>query len=374
MPTELLFIGGFDPQSPRLHHRRYRRAAAARPNADGVRVEVGPHHALDADTEAWDVHWHDAHGCIHATRHTLLRWDAAVRAHWHRGPAAFARAAWQVWGQGMRGGALARGWPAMPEGTLILALPVLLALALLFGGGAVGAAVGHAWHGAAGAALGAVAAAALALALGWAVERRLDSGWVLRLAAAMAAQARGRTPRLEAALDTHAERLAALLRSGAPDVRVVGHSVGAHLAVSIVARALARAPNPAARLTLVTLGHCTPLLAAQTAASAFRAELAAVAASPQVAWLDVVAAADWAASARQPPWHGLPTGGLRLRRSPRFHAVLTPAHYAALKRDRRALHMQYVNASDLPGGYDWLALSAGPTPPLAPQPSQPSTP
>jgi hypothetical protein len=45
--------------------------------------------------------------------------------------------------------------------------------------------------------------------------------------------------------------------------------------------------------------------------------------------------------------------------SPRFHTLFDPATYAVLKKNKRRMHMQYLMAAQLPGGYDYFSLTAG---------------
>jgi len=137
--------------------------------------------------------------------------------------------------------------------------------------------------------------------------------------------------------------------------------------VSVLARALAQAPwlgqagGPA--LSLLTLGHCTPLLALRPRARRFRQELATLARHPQLNWVDYSAPTDWAAFNPPAPWLDAPLQG-RCKRalSPRFHQVLAPERYRQLLqwRYRHELHMQYIKAPDLPDGYDPVALTASP--------------
>jgi hypothetical protein len=145
-----------------------------------------------------------------------------------------------------------------------------------------------------------------------------------------------------------------------------------------MARALDKAPwlgtqGPA--LSLLTLGHCIPILVFQPPAERFRAQLTRLAQTPQLTWVDYSAPADWAVFAHTPPW--LETAGhANLHAlSPRFHKILTPQHYQHMLRwhQRHALHLQYLRAPDLPGGYDPVTLTAGPLT-LAEQHSSPRPP
>jgi hypothetical protein len=93
-------------------------------------------------------------------------------------------------------------------------------------------------------------------------------------------------------------------------------------------------------------------------AHALRAELDALTAHAQLTWVDYTAPADWAGCGQISPW---PHQGRALlhRLSPRFPKILEPARYQALRRNRLAMHMQYLKPADRAGHYDLLALTAG---------------
>jgi hypothetical protein len=220
----------------------------------------------------------------------------------------------------------------------------------------------------------AVAAGQLSPALAWAVgiplwlviwravESRIDSEWLLRLYGFTWAQATGRLSDLEKKLDGLAAELVRQTEGSlAKEVLIVGHSTGAMLAVSVLARAMRMAPmlgHEGPQLSLLTLGHCVPILAWLKPAVAFRTELAAVADHPKLVWWDYSAPADWAAFAKVPPWPA--AGRAKVQQtSPRFHQVLSESAYQHLLAHRHALHMHYLNAPMKAGGYDPVVLTAG---------------
>jgi predicted esterase len=86
----------------------------------------------------------------------------------------------------------------------------------------------------------------LASMLHWAgrAQAKVQTAWLMRSAAVILKQARGELPALEQRLDAFAARLVELATaSDADELLVVGHSSGAMLAVSVVARALAADPT-----------------------------------------------------------------------------------------------------------------------------------
>jgi len=109
----------------------------------------------------------------------------------------------------------------------------------------------------AGLAAGLLGAVALWLA-GRRIEARYSMYWMMRSYAFTAQQARGEVPDLEQRLDALARRLVERVQARDDDeVLVVGHSSGAIMAASIMARALRLSPTLASgrtRVALLTVG------------------------------------------------------------------------------------------------------------------------
>lgn len=370
-PRHVLLVGGFDPHPPRHVHRAMRRTLRERP-AGRPALHLGPLQPVDAGRADWTLNGPSGRPAV---RFSLLAWDDCVRPAWVAGPGRALRDAAFVYPALLRQGVLGRIRRLARPAHAMAVLPLALGLGGPLGGAAL-AAGGAALAGAgaapllAAAAAGGLGGAVLAHTLG----RRLHADWLLRLYGHTRAQALGRTPALEArieawatALIEAAEALAAATPAGAPrgELLLVGHSTGSLLAVSALARALRRAPGlgrqgPA--LAMLSLGHCTPILAELPEASAFRAELATLRACAALDWLDVSAPTDWAGFPRSGPWYG-EDGPMRRRQvSPQFHKALTPAAYARLLKDRQALHLQYLRSPERADGYDPFELFAGPHP------------
>lgn len=351
----VLYVGGFDPRSPALAHRRYAEEGARQAAVSGYRLEVWPRERMGAWCDAWTVRA-EMDGAVTETRIECLRWDDIVRAHWPRGLwgvlGATAVASWHLWADGILWRTLRTSWPAF----LALGLPSLLLAAALLGGVLLGllAMVAPVW------------AAVLALpgaGAAWRWTARAHLPWLMRSMAMLVRQGRGQTPALDARVTDWAAHLASVLQ-GAPadEVLVVGHSSGTMLAMQTVARALQR--QPGARLGLLTLGHCTQMLSQQPQAQAFRHELAALAHAQGLTWVDVSAPPDACCMALvSPTWHAgaeLAAAPAPTLVNPRFAQLFDDARYAALKRDRYACHFQYLMAGQRPGAWDYFAATAGP--------------
>jgi len=372
---QVFFIGGFDPKSPRHYHRIYRKAATSRPSsAQGERVEVDARETLSPWRDEWTVRWHSPKAEAHpeigtetsaqasseavCSRYSVLRWDDIVRRHWQRNLVQALRDYWSVYLTGRRHGILGQVWATARPAFWLAVFPLLVSSSLLAFCAALGWQIGWPW---------AWLALPLWLGLWRGLESRLNSEWLLRLYGFTHAQFHQRLPELEERLDQFAQDIVrSAEQTSARELLVVAHSTGSIMAVSVLARALALAPwlgqrGPA--LSLLTLGHCTPIMAYAHPATRFRAELARLHAHPHLTWIDFASRADWAAFSQVPPWistEPAPAPALRLCASPRFHASLSQTSYARLRRDREALHMHYLNAPERASLYDPVLFTAGP--------------
>jgi pimeloyl-ACP methyl ester carboxylesterase len=362
------FLSGFDPKGASYYHRLYSSEAQRQGQVSGASYRVGPRQRMQDGNTSWRVDAVTA-GQASETTCEYVRWDDIVRARWPRTP-------WKVLTGGVAAyaSALTAGrklgdvWRAAPKTVVSLVYPAvfwfvscLLGLALgvtagaLLGGGVAGWVVGI----------------LLACGFWWAallLESRINTSWLLRIYAFAGDWSRNRVTEIEPRMETLAAAIAARLADPDIDeVLLVGFSVGSMLAVDAAARLQARTTaRDLEKFSLLTLGHCIPLLGAMAGAAAFRENLRALAHEPRLDWTDVASPLDWGSFALVDPIPlslGLPPGSLPhgpLMLSPRFHTMFEAASYAAIRGDKRRMHMQYLMAGELPSAYDYFAITAGP--------------
>jgi hypothetical protein len=148
-------------------------------------------------------------------------------------------------------------------------------------------------------------------------------------------------------------------------VLVVGHSSGAHLAVSILADLLReRVPQRGPALSFLSLGQVVPMVSFLPRADRLRADLHDLAACDDLTWVDVTAPGDGCAFALCDPVAvtGVAPEGKRwpLVISAAFSQTLSEARWKALRWKFFRLHFQYLCAFDRPGDYDYFRITAGP--------------
>lgn len=369
----VFYVSGFDPKGASHYHALYRDEGAKQSRRDGWSLEVGNRRRQASGSACWAVQAGFG-GQQVQTHYEFMSWDDVVRRHW-------SKTSWALWRDviattffNVRHGALWKmfclSWPP----AVALFAPFALVCAMLLGvpllalgsGWGLSQALGHGGLGLAGAGL---VAGALWL-MGKKLEARYSMYWMMRSYAFTARQARDEVPDLEARLDQLAQRLVERLGEQQDDeVLVVGHSSGAIMAASIVARALHAAPEllkGRTRLSLLTLGQWIPLLGVLPMAGRFRTELQRLDAAQGLTWVDFSAPPDGCCFALNDPFKACgidrkPAMGVDLKiLNPRFAALFDPATYQALRRDKFLMHFQYLRSAQRRGDYDYFEITAGP--------------
>ncbi len=374
----VFFISGFDPKGASHYHALYRAQASQQSAVNGMSMQVGPRRPM-ADGANGNSSWTieavspEARHC--ETTYEFARWDDIVRRHWPRSTLRLLLDMVFAYWLMLASGVVPAIWKLSRKALIGAAYPIMVLGSGLVVGIGLGlwAALGLHGHETA----GPLAFVAFLLPFGlvlWGtryIESRLNTTWLVRIFSFTGKLAQGQTPGLEARLDALGLRIANKMRAKeADEILVVGFSVGSILAVSAMARALKRlegggtgATYPV--LSLLTLGHCIPMLGLLPQASVFREELGVLAQTKCLTWFDFSSPTDWGSFALVDPVAAceveLPkSAGHKVQlRSPRFHTMFAPAVYAAIRRNKRRLHLQYLMAGDSPTDYDYFAVTAG---------------
>jgi len=172
-------------------------------------------------------------------------------------------------------------------------------------------------------------------------------------------------PLLSARLDAFANRITQAVGADYDEVLVVGHSSGAHLGISVLAR-LERAGilHAASPVSFLSLGHVVPMVAFLPDATELRSDLKQMGNSDALTWVDVTAPGDGCSFALCDPvavsGQGDGTQAWPLVLSAAFTQTLSAERWQALRWRFFRLHFQYLCAFDRPGFYDYFQITAGP--------------
>ncbi|MGD9917742.1 MAG: hypothetical protein AB7U46_06950 [Paenirhodobacter sp.] len=183
---------------------------------------------------------------------------------------------------------------------------------------------------------------------------------------------------LEARMAAFGDTIAQALTEDWDEVLVVGHSSGAHLAISILSDLIRAGRVPVSKvpkypggpgvkppvLSFLSLGHVVPMVSYLPRARRLRGDLAFLGARHELTWVDVTAPGDGCAFALCDPVKvtgvAPPEQFQPLILSAAFTQTLSPERWKELRWRFFRLHFQYLCAFDRPGDYDYFRITAGP--------------
>ncbi|WP_421904364.1 hypothetical protein [Mameliella sp.] len=368
----VFYIPGYDPIHPRRYRELYRKEGAAQAAISGYEIALNPKRT--GGLYGWHVAC-DTAGQRVTTDVEVLVWSDIVRDSMSTSILAtygqLVRTAWEY----IATGAMFR-LMRLRKGPVIAALyPIgmlLLQLVMaLLAGWAVFALFGllSPWLG-----IGAtVPGLAAWIGTAWGLLRWFKEkdgklfAYYLMHDYAFSARFRGANPpELEARMGEFATIIAGALRDDLDEVLVVGHSSGAHLAVSILADLIrdGRVPANGPELAFLSLGQVVPMVSFLRDAHRLRADLRFLSAREDVTWVDVTAPGDGCAFALCDP---VSVSGVApedkcwpLVFSAQFTRSLSPERWQELRWKFFRLHFQYLCAFDRPLDYDYFQITAGP--------------
>jgi hypothetical protein len=362
----VFYIPGYDPIHPRRYRELYRKEAAAQAQISGYEIALSP------KTTDGPYGWHvvgEMEGAVAQADVEVLVWSDIVRDSMSNSiPATYLqllRTAWIYIGSGAlwrlmrlrKGPVIAALYPVV-----FLLVQLLLALLVAYGLGRLITMVAPAWAGWAGVLI-------VPLLLEWFRRRdnRFFAYYLMHDYAYSARRNGANPPELEARIAEFADRIAEALAQDHDEVLVIGHSSGAHLAVSILADLIreGRVPEDGPALGFLSLGQVVPMVSFLPKAHRLRTDLAYLCKRDELTWVDVTAPGDGCAFALCDPVSvtGVaPRSGKRgpLVLSAAFSQTLSPERWKALRWRFFRLHFQYLCAFDRPGDYDYFRITAGP--------------
>jgi hypothetical protein len=378
-------IPGYDPMPPRRYRELYRAESKAQAAISGYEIDVQAR-ATDA-TFGWIAAAKIDEATV-VTRVDVLVWSDIVRDSMAQSILAtylqLLQTAWIYIATGtfrrlmwMRKGPVIAA--LYPVGMLLLQLFVALGAGAWFGGILQ---AGLVW-------LGAVTGIQfIAFVLGWIGFAAKYALWALVTIAllrwfkskdnklfahylmhdyAFSARGWGAIPEpLDKRMTQFGDMIADAFLDDVDEVLIVGHSSGAHLAVTVLADLIraGRVPADGPPLAFLSLGQVIPMVSFLPRATRLRTDLAFLSTQESITWVDVTAPGDGccfalcdpvAVTGVAPPGKHWP-----LVISAAFTQSLTPARWKALRWRFFRLHFQYLCAFNHPKDYDYFQVTAGP--------------
>jgi hypothetical protein len=368
-------MSGFDPRGVAAYHRLYSEESAKQAHLMEWDIRVGPRKRISTLSSEWKVERRDGES-VTTTTFEFLHWDDIVRRHWHEG---FLRlwllACKTYWRGTVTTGILFKlfrtaKWPfvtGIAPAIVFFVMPLLAVAAGWWTYELVDRIPASPWMATVSGAASFLAICGLAL---W-LNRELNLSWLLRSYAFTAEYGLGKVPELDVRILQFTDRVAGYLETSTDDeVLIVGHSSGANMAVSLLARLLRSKPAAASRVSawaLLTLGSSIPMQGLLAQEEEFRSELVFLNKFDGLPWVDVSASEDVASFAALNPVHasGVACGVTDARRprvlSGEFKKILTAKTYDRATWNLFRMHFQYLMAQELPHENDYFSITTDTT-------------
>lgn len=365
----VFYLSGFDPRGPSYYHALYQTESQSQVHSSDISFTVGKRTSPSKRVSRWEITAKSEDNEI-ITQYDFLRWDDIIRKYWTRNEGSLLAKTLASFWLSVHTGLLAKAWRAAWKPTALFIYPtafLTLTIVLSLAGGWIAhqqlRETSHGWLPAA----GAIAFFLVILAAGRILSAKTSAYWLLRLCNFCIAYGQGHLPCVEKRLTEFATLIAAEIRkTDADEYLIVGHSVGAILAVPVMARLLESRPDLLEKkIAFLTLGQCIPLVSFLPHAENYRHDLKKVGNSNTVIWVDFTSPADPACFALVDP---VAAAGLsdpdytnthpKLLNA-RFYKILSAKRYKSMRLDGKRLHFQYLMAGDVAGEYDYFAITAG---------------
>jgi hypothetical protein len=391
-----LHASGFDPYDSVAQYRRFVREVARFAATWNVKAQVSAIHRSGIPDGQWTVTT-QAPGWQVVTVFELLDWSDIVRGELSRPAARRLAEGLATFAEFISSGTAWRYFTANWRYGMFFLVPFLnvflfAALAVLaadYVGTAVAAALASTLWGIA-------AAAAAALVVFTALIRWPGERWRVPQALADWIFAReymlGRHPKMNARIEAFvAHVVACARRADVEEIVIAGHSLGAMVAVDVLARAFDRDPalgRHGPKLNLLTVGATIPKLALHPRGAWLRESVRRLAAEPSLTWAEYQARDDFISFHKfdpvkltrlpppsPPPQAGdgksLPSplagegregGDGPIIRRVQIHQMLSAPTLRRLRFSYMRLHYQFVMANERRAAYDYFMLMCGPAP------------
>jgi hypothetical protein len=369
----IFHIAGYDPVAAVRQHRSFVRQAAIFAKTWSITTTVGDLETLPNGSNArWTIKAHGNNWQVENV-YEPLQWDDIVRADMSRPMASRLVRSMAAFVDFVGSGAVLRYFRANPKYGVFFLFPFFLLAIFAFIGFEAGRWTARSFE------LTEPLNVALGIAVGiavflgflqwpgrrWRVLQGLDD-WIFSLD-----YVHGQRPDIEARLGLFAERIVAGTRDPAVDEVVLsGHSMGATLAIDIMARALALDPKLGRRgpsVCLLTIGSTIPKFTLHPAGETIRRAATAIVEAPAVAWAEYHARDDAISFYKFDPVTSSRLrddsgAGKPMIRRVQIHEMLEPQTFSRHRFKYMRLHYQFVMANDRRSAYDYFMMVCGPIP------------
>jgi len=145
------------------------------------------------------------------------------------------------------------------------------------------------------------------------------------------------------------------------ELLIIAHSAGTVLLIELIHKIVEKNNQQSLeKISILTLGHCIPLVSLLPDAFEYRDKMSLISQYP-LNWIDISSPADEISFALVDYFNesGVSANHLPTYLSPKFHTLFDAKKYKKIKRDVFLLHFLYIMATDKIGTYNYFQITAG---------------
>jgi pimeloyl-ACP methyl ester carboxylesterase len=363
-------ISGYDPIIPEQQLERFRRSLSRFERTWNVSSQTSPLRDSSKvsacwESEAWGPNWRTG------VTFELLRWDDLVQRDAERGMLSRLYQSWLTLFEFVLNGTLFRYVSANWKYAAFFVFPYLAVV--LFGVGSIAIAYAATRLSGFTGVWAAVCTAFIAVVIFMALVRWLGPrrriNHVLDDAIFSRQFLHGQRPEVEKRIDDFAGKILEKIRKADVDeIVVIGHSLGAALAIAAVARSLRQDPQlgrSGPPLCVLTVGATIPKFALHPSGEQFRQATRAIADEISIRWAEYQARDDAISFYRFDPVTLKRVGRENLDGRPNIrrvqvHSMMDPASFRRHRWNFMRLHYQFLMGNDQRSVYDYCMITCGP--------------
>lgn len=364
---QVFYLSGFDPRGAAFYHRLYQEESALQAKLLQANIEVSSRKRQIKLVNHWQIQadWPKVQADqLNARVHTdyfFLNWDDIVRQSWLTN-LKLAQVCVPGYLSYMRCGAFSNIQKNHRGPFFSAVYPMLILFLLLLISGLLGLLAAHFIAQPIIAAVVGLAVTAASLQYGAKLANQWGVFWLLRTYLFVFRMGLNNSAMMLERLNDFVNIIKQTQQENpADEVLLVGHSVGTIMAVHLAAMYAEQHPDLAAKIKLITLGQCIPLLSGMPQAQLFNQHLSQLQNQPVSAWIDYVARADSLAFCDEQHLLKLEPHQPSIR-VVRFFNMFEHKRYEQIKKNKLRLHFQYLMAAEKLGDYDYFSITAGALP------------
>jgi len=363
---ETFYLAGYDPRGARYYYNLYKKEAVLQSEVNGMNIDISSRERTEKHIQSWKIESETGGHTTHTNYH-FLEWDDIIRTGWKKSFLSFFIDFMFYFKTYILAGRFIKYSKVSPRQMIGIFFPTVYLLLAFILSLALGYGIFTFIEGTLGVMIGAIVAYGIVYFL-FVLGNKLALFWLLRIFVFSGRYVFEDMNVLDKRLEILSSHLAKVIECAKEnkidEILFVSHSVGTILTIPLLEKTLKKVKIPTGtKISILTLGECIPLVSGIDKASTYKNQMAFLASSEDLFWLDYTTVIDGACF---PSLNYFTDAGILIKNeesfhflSPRFHTLFLRQRYDKLRLNKYLTHFIYLMSTDISGGYDYFKITAG---------------